>query len=68
MSLLPWSFLPPSADVMGFDGEGGRQWDFNVDTLCKRFVETCIAFVQPHSWEKLEFDEEKRVLATTNNT
>ena len=43
--ITPMVILPPSADFMGFVGDGGCQWDLNVDTLCKRLVKNCIAFV-----------------------
>ena len=57
-----------NAEIICFSGPGLLQWDLNLDMLCRRLDQDCIAFIQPHSWEKFKFDQEKRVLATANNT
>ena len=59
--------LPPSAEAIGFEGPGARQWDANVDALCRRLKYRSITFVQPHPWGKIEYDDEKRGLATSHN-
>ena len=40
--------LPPSAEAIGFEGPGGRQWDLNIDTRCRRLHHHSITSVQPH--------------------
>ena len=66
--ITPMVILRPNAEIMGFSGPGALQWDLNVDMLCRRLNQNCVAFIQPRPWEKLKFDEQKRILATANNT
>ena len=60
--------LRPRADTLGYTGKGAIQGNMNVDTLCRYLNKDGIAFVQPHSWEKLQFASENRVSAIANNT
>ena len=53
---------------MGYVGEGARRWDLNIDALCRELLDCSVMFVQPHSWEKIEYDEHKYALATAHNT
>ena len=41
----PIVILPPKADQMGFVGPGARQWDINIDVLCRRSLHRSITFV-----------------------
>ena len=56
------------AEAIGFQGLGARQWDLNVDVPCRRLLHRSVTFVQPHPWEKIQYDDEKRALAIANNT
>ena len=51
--VTPIVILPPNAEAMGFEGPGARQWDLNIDTLCRRLLHRSITFVQPNAWEKI---------------
>ena len=66
--ITPFMVLPPSAEAIGFTGPGGRQWDSNIYTFCRRLNHHRIAFMQPHSLEKLALDNDKLAPATAHNT
>ena len=65
--ITPVVILPPSAEAIGFEGPGARQCDLHVDALCRRLNFRSITFVQPRPWEKIEYDDEKRALATSHH-
>ena len=60
--------LPQSAEAIGVTGAGGWPWDFNIDTCCRRLHQHSVAFMHPHSLEKLELDDENRALGISRNT
>ena len=51
--VTPVVILPPNAEAMGFEGPGARQWDVNIDTLCRCLLQRSVTFAQPHAWEKI---------------
>ena len=53
---------------MNIVGEAARRWDQNIDLFVRELIECGILFVQPHSWEKLEYDKYDYALATAHNT
>ena len=53
---------------MNFIGDAARRWVLNIDLFVRELVECGILFVQPHSWEKLEYDKHKYAFATAHNT
>ena len=54
--ISPVVVLPPDSNRMNFIGEAARRWDLNIDLFVRELIEYGILFVQPHSWEKLEYD------------
>ena len=64
----PVDILHSNSMQMGYVGHGARQQDLNRDTVCRELLDCSVMFVQPHSLEKIEFDEQKFALATAHNT
>ena len=66
--ISPVVVLPPDSSQMNFIGEAARRWDLNIDLFVRELIEYGILFVQPHSLEKLEYDNNKYAFATAHNT
>ena len=66
--ISPFVILPPNSTQIGFSGEAARQWDINIDALVRKLDSRGILFAQPHSWNDIEYDKNKYVLATARNT
>ena len=66
--ISPVVVLPPDSSQMNFIGEAARRWDLNIDLFVRQLVEYVIFFMQPHSWEELEYDNNKYAFATAHNT
>ena len=60
--------MAPESNQMDFVAEAARQWDFNIDTFVRKLEKHGVLFVQPHSWDDIEYDKNKYVLATARNT
>ena len=53
---------------MDFVAEAARQGDLNIETFVRKLEQYGVLFVQPHSWDDIEYDKNKYVLATARNT
>ena len=66
--ISPIVILHPDSNQMGFVAEAARQWDLNIDTFVRKLEKHGVLFVQLHSWDDIEYDKNKYVLATARNT
>ena len=66
--ISPIVVLPPNSHQIGIIGEAARQWDTNIDVLVSKLDSRGILFVQPYSWNDIEYDKNKYVLARARNT
>ena len=66
--ISPIVILHPNSNQIGFVGEAARQWDTNIDIFVGKLDSRGILFVQLNSWNDIEYDKNKYVLATARNT